>query len=411
MRIATIPDSIDVLLNYNNKNLSLIVKRFKKLGVIKEKAYQLFYPIKYDIKIKYNNKDLSSFLDQSIGLIFENRTKVKLDIVPIIGTKRQIKNYKLMTKKNLSNISALCIFPSKPAQVPILSSDINDRYKSINTEKVNNTNKINNSCNENNKNTNNDNNKSISPGATSRNKLPPIKYRNKSKNEMSYKDKDININITERKKNENKSCNDISSYTICRECLTNETKYYCRKCNTFTCVKCNNKKHKKHILLDIDITNEKINLEKYKETLNNKLYDSKHNLDNLDNVLEGEMKEEDWRKKYNEAVDNLARVAEDAKDEIIKNKSNKEENNNMSNNIHIYQNKLKIELENLNNINITTNKDPFELFNEINRKERILNQIVKEGSNKTNIIEEMFVDIENEIDFVLFELEEQLNSN
>ena len=86
-------------------------------------------------------------------------------------------------KKNISNISAFCIFSEKPSQSPILSSDINN---------------ITNSNNKNNNITNNDNNKSISQWTTSHNKLSPIKFKNKSKNEMSYKD--ININITKRKK-------------------------------------------------------------------------------------------------------------------------------------------------------------------------------------------------------------------
>ena len=104
MRISKIPDSITIILNYNNKNLSIVVKRFKKLEIIKEKAYQLFFPIKSDIQLKYNNKDLSSFLDQSIGLLFENKEKVKLQIYPIIGSKRQInKKNKINSKKNIFN--------------------------------------------------------------------------------------------------------------------------------------------------------------------------------------------------------------------------------------------------------------------------------------------------------------------
>jgi hypothetical protein len=314
MRTEKIPDSINVVLNYNNKNLSLIVKRFKKLEIIKEKAYQLFYPIKSDIKIKYNNKDLSSFLDQSIGLIFQNRTKVKLDIDPIIGTKKKpTKTNKIMTNKNLSNLSALSILQVQPAQVPILISNLNDRYKSINTEKVHiNNNNIINKYNH----KKNNNNKSISPTSSSLTKLPPIKTRNKSKNKISCKD--LNINMTERKKNESQLYDNITSYLICRECLINETKYYCRKYNTFICVNCNNKRHKKHKLLEIDNSNEKINIDKYKEELNNKLYYAMDNLDNLDYIQSTEVKEDKWSQKFREGVDNLVRVAQDVKDEIKK---------------------------------------------------------------------------------------------
>ena len=102
MKNITIPDTITVILNYNDKNVSINVKRFKKLSYIKEKIYHLFYPIKSDIKIKYNNKDLSCFLEQSIGLIFENRTRIRLLVEQIYGSKKQlIKKFKLNSQKNL----------------------------------------------------------------------------------------------------------------------------------------------------------------------------------------------------------------------------------------------------------------------------------------------------------------------
>ena len=123
-------DSITVVLNYNNKNLPIIVKKFNKLYHIKDKSYQLFYPIKTDIKLKYNNKDLSSFLDQSIGLIFENREKVKLQIEPILGSKRQlIRKIKLNSQKNIFNdMNSETKIQEAPAT--------NDRYKSIQTESL-----------------------------------------------------------------------------------------------------------------------------------------------------------------------------------------------------------------------------------------------------------------------------------
>ena len=378
MRIAKIPDSMTIILNYNNKNLSIVVKKFKKLQIIKEKVYQLFYPIKSDIQLKYNNRDLSSFLDQSIGLLFENKGKVRLQIDPIIGSKRQInRKNKTNSKKNIFNNNIeLYIQPSS------------DRYKSIQTERFTDI-----------------DNKSLSPVSTSRKQLlPPIIKNN---NKTPYK------NLNNLEGNNIKIKYDISSYTLCRECLTNETKHYCRKCNKFICSNCNKKKHKNHLLLKIDITNEITNIEKYKIEIINKLCFALNHLDNLDNIKNNEINEEEWKKKYNEAVNNLASIAQEQKDEIKKNKNNKSNNNNTNNNINQneYQKRLNKNVEYLNGINISTNKDPFELFNEINRRERIINQTLKERNNKTNIIEKMFIDIENEIDFILFELEEQLNAN
>ena len=301
-------DSITVVLNYNNKNLPIIVKKFNKLYHIKDKSYQLFYPIKTDIKLKYNNKDLSSFLDQSIGLIFENREKVKLQIEPILGSKRQlIRKIKLNSQKNIFNdMNSETKIQEAPAT--------NDRYKSIQTESLPKKNI-----------------KSFSPSNTSMNtkkKLPPIKNKNKTKI-------------------------DISSYKICRDCLTNDTKYYCRKCNKFTCSNCSNKKHKNHNFLDIDISNEKANIDKYKEEIITKLCLAVNNLDNLDNIQMNEINVDEWNKKYIDGINSLTQIAKDQKEELKNNKNNKE--NNFDKNQFL--NRIKEEKEFINNISLQNEKE------------------------------------------------------
>ena len=359
-----------IILSYNTKNLSVIVKRFKRLEYVKEKAYQLFYPIKSDIKLKYNNRDLSSHLDQSIGLIFENREKVKLEIEQIIGTKRQlIKRIKLNSQKNIFKDNT----ESNIEQTPPDITDRSDRYKSIQTESLPKTNL-----------------QKVFQSPNIKKKLPPIKLKNK-------------IEI------KNKIKIDISSYKLCRECLTNQTKYYCRKCDKFICINCNNKNHKNHLLLETDINNEKVNVNKYKEEIINKLCFAINNLDNLDNIETNEINVEEWKKKYNEAINHLTQVAQEQKEEM-------HNNNNIKNNINNidqkeFLKKLEKEKDLLNNIKITTRKDPFELFNDINKRERLINQTYKKGKNISNNIEEMFINIENEIDNVLFELEEQISIN
>ena len=371
MKLLKVPDSMTIILSFNNKNLSIIVKRFKQLEYIKEKAYQLFYPIKSDIKLKYNNKDLSSLLDQSIGLIFENKGKVKLEIEAIIGTKRQlIKKIKLNSQKNIfNNMNNIPELNIPNIQDP---PDITDRYKSIQAESLPTINL-----------------KTLNNSSSTKKKLPPIKNKNNK----------IKIKI------------DILSYKLCRECLTNETKYYCRQCNKFICIKCNNKKHKNHLLLESDINNEKRNVDIYKEAIINKLCLVINNLDNIDNIQTNEISMEEWKNKYNEAINNLTRIAQEQKEELKNNKNNNKKNinDNDNNDKNEFLQRLKDEKELLNNIVISTGKDPFELFNDINKRERIINQTIKKGKNKINKIEEMFINIENEIDNVLFELEEQIN--
>ena len=372
MKLLKVPDSMTIILSFNNKNLSIIVKRFKQLEYIKEKAYQLFYPIKSDILLKYNNKDLSSFLDQSIGLIFENKGKVKLEIEQIIGTKRPlIKKIKLNSQKNIfNNMNNILELNIPNIQDP---PDITDRYKSIQAESLPTINL-----------------KTLNNSSSIKKKLPPIKNKNNK----------IKIKI------------DILSYKLCRECLTNETKYYCRQCNKFICIKCNNKKHTNHLLLESDINNEKRNVDIYKEAIINKLCLVINNLDNIDNIQTNEISMEEWKNKYNEAINNLTQIAQEQKEELKNNKNSNKKNNsndNDNNNKNEFLKRLKDEKELLNNIVISTGKDPFELFNDINKRERIINQTIKKGRNKMNKIEEMFINIENEIDNVLFELEETIN--
>ena len=359
MKTSKISDSINIILSYNDKNLTVVVKRFNKLYYAKDKAYQLFYPIKSDIKLKYNNKDLSSLLDQSIGLIFENRGTVKLTVEEKIGTKRQ-----LIRKAKLNSQNDIFNYNNNNSEIKVQEPPItNDRYKSIKTESLP---KI--------------NDKYMSPlGNRNKKKLPPLKIK-------------TNINL------------DISSYKLCRECLNNETKYYCRKCDKFICSNCQNKKHNNHLLLEIDITSEKPNIDKYKEEILNKLYFAINSLDNLVSIQNKEINIEEWKRKYNEGVNSLKQIAKEQKEEMEMNKSKKENNKIDINKI------IKEEKKLLNNISISTNKDPFQLFNDINKRERLINHNIKKGKNKTNKIEEMFTDIENEIDNILFELEEQINA-
>ena len=379
MKNASIPDIITVILNYNDKNASINVKRFKKLNYIKEKIYHLFYPIKSDIKIKYNNKDLSCFLEQSIGLIFENRTKIKLIVEQIYGSKKQlIKKVNLNSQKNL--------FSDKSEHSIITSPITNDRYKSIQISSLK---------------KNNLNYNSISPISIKK-KLPPIK----NKNLLSYK----LFNNSEDKKNKTKTRIGFSSYKICRECFENNTKYYCRKCGEFICSRCLAKKHKKHIKLEININdNEKAIVDNYKNEIINKFSVSNDNFDNLESILKNEINVDDWQQKYIEAVNNLTKIAKEKKEELKNNENNDKQKNANSNKKNEFRKKVEEEIEALNNITISVTKDPFSLFIDINKRERIINQTIKKGKSKINKIEEMFFDIENEIDNILFDLEEQIS--
>ena len=349
-----ISDLIQITLIYNNKEASFFIKNFTKLKKVKEKAYQLFFPINTDIKLKYNNRDFSYFLDQSIGLLFENKEKIKFKIEPILGTRKLIKNNKLNSSKNI--YSSIAEISKQPLSA--------DRYHSIQTESVN-----------------------------------KIKYKVKL---PSIKNNYSEIYLA----NEFKL--GILSYKNCKDCLRNNSNYYCRNCDSFVCSNCSNKIHKNHLTFEISLDNEKINIEKYKTELLKKFSSSINNLNILDNVSKKEISVEDWKLKYNKAINNLTQKAFkqfEKNKNIQKIEENKEDDNNKE-----LKKKIKEEKNNINKIVISVNKDPFKLFKEINDKEKSVRQLIKQANKENNSIDDMFFIIDNEIDNIIYDLEEKIFS-
>ena len=256
-------DIIKFVLNYNNKSLSVDVPKYKKLKYIKEKAYKLFYPIKTDIDIKYNNKSLSSLLEQSIGMIFNNKLFIRLMIISLPGVRKsmKIKTNKsilltLETERNQNqddNDDNLIVKNNK-MEIIInnsnkLKPNIIKKNKSLEKFKTENNNNLNkNNINHNNKKLNNI--KDLHLKKNGKKKLPPIKTEN------------------------NKNKIDIIAYNNCSECIKNITSEYCRKCNKFLCLSCSNENHSKedHKLIEIEEDKEKTNISRYKEEINKDLY-------------------------------------------------------------------------------------------------------------------------------------------
>ena len=197
-------------------------------------------------------------------------------------------------------------------------------------------------------------------------------------------------------------------FKICRDCLKNKTNNYCRNCDAFICSKCSNKNHKDHSFIKINLENEKLNIEKYKEELINNFSSAINNLDDLENVKNKEISVDDWKLKYNKSINKLAYISK-IKLENIKNDSNKEENKGNNNNEDLDK-KLKEEKNNIKNIVISIDKDPFKLFKEINEKEKIAKQIIKQKNKENNEIDDLFCNLENEIDNIIYDLEEEIFS-
>ena len=353
MNIKRIPDTVTITLTYNNKDLTFTIKRFNKLSKVKEKAFQLFYPIKSDITLKYNNKDLSEFLEQSIGLIFENKTRLKIKIEPQIGTQRLVKKLILKSNKNI-------LYRNSEIDKQAISTENYNTLKTETSNKIKYT-----------------------------KKLPPIK----NNIALNFLDNNLGINIF--------------TFKICRDCTRKKTNTFCRKCNAFICGNCTKKRHKGHSIFEINLNDEKSNIEKYKNELMNKFSLTINDLDNLKIIEKEELSEDEWRQKYNKAMNRMTRIIQK---NIQKFNNNNNEEKNKKDENKDFKKELKEEKNNINNIVISINKDPFKLFKEINDKEKFVQKLIKTNNKEYNKLDEMFDQIENQIDDIIYNLEEKIFS-
>ena len=389
---------IKIILNYNNESYSLDIQQYQKLSTVKKKAYKIFFPIKTDIDIKYDNKSMSSNLDKPIGIIFNGKTFIRLDIVSIPGKKLSLK---LKPKNNNENIKTIKTEKKtvdlenhiKITQNLMNEISINNNRNKIKLNALNKNKNVENTKTENiiiKKEKNDNLYENLNLKKNGKKKLPPIKTENNNKKE---------------KEKEN---NDIIAYNKCGECKKNNSSEYCRKCNKFLCLNCSNKNHSKeeHKLIEID-TNEKININRYKEEINKDLYNS---LKSFNYINKENFDINKSKKNFENMINSLIDVAEGYKDNL-----NEEYNLNIEENKKKIESDLNIIKKDITNINDNINNDGINIFKEFNMKDRNINKLKNEYKCETNSefinhkIQKMFLDIEDEIDKVMFELEESID--
>lgn len=378
-------DIVKVVLVYNDENYSIEVQKYKKLKYIKEQVYKLFFSIKNDIDIKFNNKSLSSHLDLSIGMIFNEKSFVKLQIIPLQGVKKGIK-LKLKNKNKEVNSENkeeskgkkdMFLTPNKQKKENIINASINIKSNNMNKS------------------------------------LEKIKAENKNKKKNEYLDlnlkKNGRIKLPPIKTEPNLKKIDIIPYNNCSECIKNKTSEYCRKCDKFLCFNCSNKNHSQedHKLIDID-DNEKININRYKEEINKDLYDSFKYLNHInDDMLKDNSDIDKAKKNFEKIISSLVEIAAGIKDNLNEEiHFNVEENKDQ---VGIKINKIKDEINNEN-----VKRNDIDVIKELNIKDKNINKLIKEYNCISkdefvkNKIENLFLDIEDEIDKVIFELEEKI---
>ena len=455
-------ESIKLILNYQGRSMAIELKKYKTLDDIKEKAYDIFFPIKNKISIYSNNKNLEPLVNQPIGYIFSGKSLVNLKVVDEGITDSPYKLVKRYKDSNIMNdvtsvYSRLNFQKSAGKTNLTLSSDkfLDNNDIKKNNKKSNNLIKagkqkplllsknnlilLKSELNKDNYfysnkklfNSNSVDNLNIinfkEKLQKSKSKLPPITQKNKSKKNDTYNNiiitKKLNERINSSKNKNSKSMNNIL-YNKCNTCFINKISIYCRQCNIFLCQNCSSNKknfHQEHkeSLISINTINNEQNINKYKDLIltdfsnslnffksldKKKLETIKENNDNTDEKFSYD----NIITKLDEDVQNLVSKAKRMKSSMKQLNFDQEVNDDEQRVKDICDNEKKF----LDKYDVYGFKSQIQPFFELNRFERNMAKYFNnyEASNEQRIyiktqIELMFENIENEVDGVMNEID------
>jgi hypothetical protein len=80
---------LEITLTYNGRSESLSIDNKENISTIKDKIYNIFYPIQGKFQLIYKNKDISPFEDIPLYKYFKNLMKVSIAIQPISASMNQ----------------------------------------------------------------------------------------------------------------------------------------------------------------------------------------------------------------------------------------------------------------------------------------------------------------------------------
>jgi len=428
-------DSIKLILNYHGLSIVVELKKYKTLVHLKEKVFDLFYPVKHNIHIYSNNKNLESQINQPIGNIFSGKSIVSLKIIDEENTQTPFKlvnryqdafyrknnlvssyskryNYDNLNKSNfiskeynkISKTSAKGnnnTLLSKKSKLFLLKSEVNN----TNNKKMNNNCSMDNIMNK--------------KYLTRRIKLPPIQPKNKYINIKKINSKD---NIKDIKEDNKIKINDDQKdtkiiYNKCNNCLINKISIYCRLCDMFLCNNCSYNKKSPHLKHEENFI--KLNQSDNSENINNYKKIIKKNLKTALNIFKKYDKKEDndddEEFSYDLIIDKISNNFYKLVDTItdiknsIKNRDESQYENSNSNEIQAICN---YERDVLKKINVYEYTSPFQPFLTLNNQEKNMNKKLEnygvnndDGLEVKSKIELMFDNVENEIDQTLIEIE------
>ena len=442
-------DNIHLILNYHGRSIVVELKKYKTLVHIKEKVFELFYPVKNNIHIYSNNKNLETLINQPIGNIFSGKSIVSLKIIDEENTQTPFKlvnryedtfyrknnlvsnyskryNYENLSKSNsiskennkisktskisLKGNSNISLF--KKSKLFLLKSEVNNDN---NSNKVITQKKLNNNCS-----MDNIMNKKY---LTRRVILPPIQIKNKNIKKVSNKNNiKGNNKIKINDMNSKNTSKDIKIiYNKCNNCLINKISIYCRLCDKFLCNNCSYNKKSPHLehesnFIRLNHNNNSENLNEYKKIIKKDLK-AKLNIFKKYDKKEEENLEEDNNEKfsYDLIISNISSYfykLVDASTDIKNSIKNLDESQNVNSNSNEIQSICNYERDILKKVNVYEYTNPFQPFFILNTHEKNMAKKLKNYDVNTDDrilvkskIELMFENVENEIDKTLIEME------
>ena len=449
-------ESIQLILNYEARSVIVEFKKYKTLEDVKEKIYDIFYPIKNQINIYSNNKNLEPLLDQPIGYIFAGKSIVNLKIVDmdkIESPYKLVKRFKVSNIiEDVTNVYNRLNFQKSPNKINISSPNTNNK---INNQKSKNLHKLvrkptlllskNNLISlksELNKQDNididNKNQKLIKSNSVDnlevlnftgkrnnlKTKLPPITLKNSNNKNKHFKidvvPNKINLRLNSTKNNRSQSMKNIL-YNKCNNCFINKISSYCRTCDAFLCPNCStNKKslHQEHKenLINLDLNKNPENISEYKDILILNFTKGINYFDNIEiNSKKNKSKNKNEKLDYDslitklgENLNNLVTKANEMKNSMKEFHFDKNVNDDEEKVKEICDNEKKV----LKNFNVNEYQSQFQPFFVLNKFERNMAKYFNnyEASNDQRIyiksqIELMFDNVENEVDNALDDIE------
>jgi hypothetical protein len=83
---------IRVNLEYASNNASIDVEPYRPIKYLKERASQLFYPIKFEMILLHSNKDLTSYDNISLGEYFKNKSNLTIKITLNLNKNKNVES-------------------------------------------------------------------------------------------------------------------------------------------------------------------------------------------------------------------------------------------------------------------------------------------------------------------------------